>query len=100
MSGGGLVRETRPGERRRQKVSRAVAGEHPACTVRSMRGGSKPDDGQARLVVTETGRGPPPIRLVRVRFSFRLRDLFAPRHEPRAGPANGYRSEERRVGKE
>lgn len=53
VTGGGLRGKARAIEQRVEEVSRAVAGEGPASTVRSVRSGSEADEEHARVRVAE-----------------------------------------------
>ena len=60
-----LVGETGPGERAKEPVSGAVAGEDPSGSIASVSRGGQADDENARLGVPETGQRAAPIGVPR-----------------------------------
>ncbi len=84
-----LVRVARAMQGGVDPVAAAVAGEHPARAIGSVRGGGEPDDEDVRMRVTEAGARPAPVRLggEGCPLSF-TRHALPPSDQPRAGTAH------------
>lgn len=76
-----LVGETCAEERSIEPVPTAIAGEHPARSIRAVGGGCEPDDQPLSLWVTEVRHGFAPILLVEESPALLTGDAFAPFHE-------------------
>jgi hypothetical protein len=74
-------------ERRVEPVARAVAGEHPAGPVRTVRRRSEPDDDDPRARVAEARDRSAPVALAAIAARWIGRDALAPLDEPRAAAA-------------
>src|SRR5690242_14136233 len=61
----------------KQKVSRAVAGEHSSCTIGTVRAGCEPENQQLGGWIAKTGNRLAPVFLVTVRAAFFSGDLTA-----------------------
>ena len=72
---GGMRRESGLMEHLIKDLARAVAGEHPASPVGTMRAGSESQYQDPRGRIAERWYGKSPIRLVAVGASFKLRDF-------------------------
>ena len=84
-----LVGQPGPVQRGEEPVAAAVAGEDPAGAVAAVRGRRQPDDGDPRRrpAPARAPAGPSTSRR-RTRRRLTARDLLAPGHQPRAGPAD------------
>jgi len=67
-----------------EKVAGAIAGEHATGSIRAVRAGREAENDELRLRIAEAADGPSPILFVAIRATFRQRDRFAMRDEPRA----------------
>ena len=70
-----------------QEISGAVAREHAAGSIGSVRRGSQAYDQDAGMRVAETGYGFAPVLLVAIGSTFGLRNLLAILYQPRTEPA-------------
>src|SRR3954447_15075483 len=86
----GLVREARAMERRKQPVTRAVAGEDATRAVAAMRGRGEAQHECPRLRIAEAGDRATPVLLVRERSALLACPLLPPLDQPRAQPAVHY----------
>jgi len=61
-----------------------VTGEYPACSIRAVSSGRKPEYQHSRVRITEPGHGSGPIRIAAKRSAFHTRDIGAVRTKPLA----------------
>jgi len=83
-----LVRKARPIERAIEKIPRSVAREHPAGPISPMCCGSKTENQQPRLFISESGYGLSPIVPFAIGSPPLPGHLFAIDHEPGTFPAS------------
>ena len=78
-------------QRRHQEIAGAVAGEHAARSIGTVRGGCEADQQQPCLRIAEPGHRPPPVDLVAKGPPLLSRDVPAVLTQPRAPIARYHR---------